>query len=118
MARIGAALAGVGAEAHLLAVGEALAGGLALLAHLGADGAGIGMQIGGAEHEIGAGLAHFRAIHQQADMVGFAHTAALREAVGDGERADALAVAAVLDALLHVVGCRVRETHWTSLAIW
>jgi len=115
--RISAALAGVGTEAHLVVVGEALTGRLALLADLGAGGAGIGMQIGSAEHEIGAGLADFGAIHQQADVSGFAHLAALREAVGHGQHADALAIAAVLNALLHVMSCHVK-IHWTSVAIW
>ena len=118
MTGIRAALAGISAETHLLAVGEAIAGRLTLLAHLRAHGAGVGMQIGSAKHEVGAGLADFRAVHQQADDGAFAHLAALREAVADGEHADALAVAAVLDALLHVKGCGLGKTHWTSMAVW
>src|SRR4051794_22608666 len=118
MTRIRTALTGVGTEAHLLAVGEALAGRLTLLAHLRADSAGVGMQIGSAEHEIRAGLAHFSAVHQQADVSGVGHLAALREAMGQGQRADALAVAAVLNALLHVMSCHFLNIHWTSVAIW
>jgi len=117
MTGIGTALARIGAEAHLLIIREALAGGFALLANLGADGASVGMLIGSAEHEVGAGLAHFRAIHQHADVGRLAHLAALREAMSDGEHADAMAVATVLDALLHVVGC-VEIDHWTSVAVW
>jgi hypothetical protein len=29
-----------------------------------------------------------------------------------------MAVAAVLDALLHVMSCRVGDDHWTSVAVW
>jgi hypothetical protein len=29
-----------------------------------------------------------------------------------------VAVAAILDALLHVMGCRIRKTHWTSVTVW
>ena len=85
---------------------------------LGADGAGVRMQFRSAEHEVGTGLADFRAIQQEADVGGLAHFSALREAVSDGERADALTIATVLDALLHVVGCRVVIDHWTSVAVW
>src|SRR5436305_5807532 len=118
MTRIGAALARVSAKVHLLAVGESVAGRFALLADLGADGAGVMMQIGCAEHEIGAGLAHFGAIHQQPDVMGVAHFAALRETMCDGDHANALAVAAVLNALLHVKGFGVGKNHRTSMAIW
>src|SRR3954462_15490040 len=118
MTRIGAALTGVSAEAHLVAVGEAIAGRLALLADLCANRAGVGMEIGSAEHEVGAGLAHFGAVHEQAEVSGLEHVAALRKAVGDGQRADALAIAAVLDALLHVMRCHFGKIHWSSVAIW
>jgi hypothetical protein len=37
--------------------------------------------------------------------------------MGDGEHADAMAIATVLDAHLHVVG-RVEIDHWTSVAVW
>ena len=97
---------------------EALTGRPALLADLRANSAGIGVQVGGAEHEIGAGLTHFGAIHQQADVSGIAHLAALREAMGQCQHADAVAIAAVLDALLHLVSCGFVVDHWTSVAIW
>jgi len=118
VARIGTALTRVGTETHLLAVRKSLAGGLALLTHLGTDRARVSMKVGSAKHEVGAGLAHFRAIHQEADVGSFEHFAALGEAMGDGEHADAMAVATVLDALLHVMSCRVRDDHWTSVAVW
>jgi hypothetical protein len=116
MTRISAALAGISAEAHLLILGEALAGGFALLAHLGADSAGVWMKLRSAEHEVGAGLADLSAIEQQADMRCFAHLPAAGEAMADGQGADAMAVAAVLDAMLDVVRRRFIKTHWTSLA--
>jgi hypothetical protein len=117
MTRISAALAGISAEPHLRIVGEALAGRFALLAHLGADSAGEMVKLGGAKHEIGAGLADLSAIHEQADEGGLAHLAALGEGVVHGEHANAMAVAAVLNAVLHVMGCRLFVSHeWTSMA--
>ena len=105
MTRVRAALAGIGAQAHLLIIRISLTCQPALLTDLCADRAGVRMQIGSAEHEIGAGLADFRAVQQQPDMRRLAHLPALRKTMCDRQRADALAVAAILDALLHVVGC-------------
>jgi hypothetical protein len=38
--------------------------------------------------------------------------------MGHGEHADAMAIAAVLNALLHVMSCHILNIHWTSVAIW
>src|SRR5688572_17862593 len=115
---ISATLAGVSTEAHLVVIGETVADGFALFADLGADGAGIGMKVGGAEHEVGAGLAHLSTIEEEPNVRCFTHLSAAGEAMGDGEHADAMAVAAILNALLKLVGCHFRISHWTSLATW
>jgi len=103
-AGIRTAVAQVGAAAHfLIVVGHLLALVAAALADFGADAAGERVQIGAADHEIGAGVADLGAIGEQPDVVPLRVPSALPQAMLDGADADRVALGAIVDAGLQVL---------------
>jgi hypothetical protein len=84
-ARFRAAAASIGACPHLSIICELLTAPRAQIAYLGANGTGARVLSRSTQHEVGAGLAYLRAIHQQGHMAGFymqcAHLTAHLQAV-------------------------------------
>ena len=100
----GAFGADVDAALHHRVVAQRSAGRAADLAGFGAEAAGIAVQFRAAHHEIRAEAAHLGAIHQCADRPRFAVLAAALEAVLERFQTDIVAILAVVNAVVHVLG--------------
>lgn len=73
------------------------------LAHLWTNSASPCVEIGATQHKVGTRLADFSAILHQPDVSGFSVHTAFLQAVGNCVQANAVAVQAVLNTLLHLL---------------
>ncbi len=86
---------------HLCVFAEVFAFGGALFTNGGAGATGLSVKSRAAKHKVGACLANFCAIEQEAKMTGFSVIAARLQTIGDDAEANYVAILTIANAFLH-----------------